>query len=266
VRHAMTIQGGSGRPFVPERVSVVIPTYNYARFLPFTLDSVFSQNTPDLEVVIVDDGSTDQPPQILADATDINLIRHVDNRGYGQSLSDAFTFAIRRNYDWLITMDCDGQHEPARIPDLLRVAAEDDADIISGSRYLQAMPGNATAPADRRAINQKITDLLNELLDLRITDAFCGFKAYRVSALDKLHITVPGYGMPLQLWVQAARRGLRIREVPVPIIYNDPTRCFGGAIDDPNSRLLYYYEVLICELGQRVRELEPVSYGHTLPL
>jgi len=242
------------------RYLLTIPVFNEAP----TIQTVLQQVRPYArDILVIDDGSTDQTPRLLAGEWAIKTIRHPANRGYGRSLSDAFTFAIHQGYDWLITMDCDGQHEPARIPDLLRAAAGDDADIVSGSRYLQEMPGNSPPPADRRAINQKITDLLNELLDLQITDAFCGFKAYRVAALDKLHITVPGYGMPLQLWVQAACRGLRIREIPVPLIYNDPHRFFGGAIDDPNSRLLYYYEVLLCEMGHMVPELQRANPGAT---
>lgn len=238
------------------RYLVTIPVFNEAATLPAVLEQVRIY-APD--ILIIDDGSTDATSQLLSEFDDIKTIRHPDNRGYGQSLSDAFAYAIRHGYDWLITMDCDGQHIPARIPDFLQVAAEDDADIISGSRYLKELPGNTTAPPDRQAINQKITDLLNELLDLGITDAFCGFKAYRVSALEKLHITVPGYGMPLQLWVQAAHQSLRIREIPVPLIYDNPNRFFGGVLDDPNSRLLYYYEVLVCELGHQVPKLEGLS-------
>ena len=93
-----------------------------------------------------------------------------------------------------------------------------------------------------------------------ISDAFCGFKAYRVESLSRLNITVPGYGMPLQLWVQAARLGLRIQEVPVSLIYNDPNRQFGGSLDNPTARLLYYYEVLIHAMGERT--FSPASECH----
>lgn len=234
------------------RYLVAIPVFNEARTLTAVLREVRGYAD---EILVIDDGSTDATPRLLAQEKGIHRIRHVDNRGYGQSLIDAFRFAIRRGYDWLITMDCDEQHEPGRIPGFLRAAGEGDADIISGSRYMLDLGGNSVPPPDRRAINQKITDLLNELLGLGITDAFCGFKAYRVAALKKLDITVPGYGMPLQLWVQAARRGLRVREIPVRLIYQDPNRHFGGSLDNPEARLLYYYEVLACELGRHLPPL-----------
>ena len=67
---------------------------------------------------------------------------------------------------------------------------------------------------------------------LNLTDAFCGFKAYRTSALAQFEITDDGYAMPLQVWVQAAAHGLTVVEVPVPLIYLDESRAFGGSLDD----------------------------------
>jgi dolichol-phosphate mannosyltransferase len=89
-----------------------------------------------------------------------------------------------------------------------------------------------------------ITREVNERLGLALTDAFCGFKAYRVSALEKLAITESGYAMPLELWVQAAHHGMRIVEVPVPLVYLDEKRSFGGSLDDGGQRLQYYHRVL----------------------
>jgi hypothetical protein len=85
---------------------------------------------------------------------------------------------------------------------------------------------------------------------LKITDAFCGFKAYRVMGLKRINPTLPGYAMPLQVWVQAVRAGLRIREIPVKLIYNDPKRHFGGVLDDAHSRLKHYVTVLKDEMGE----------------
>ena len=93
-----------------------------------------------------------------------------------------------------------------------------------------------------------MTRLLNELLGLNLTDTFCGFKAYRVRSLRKLRITIPGYAMPMQFWVQAVRAGLKIEEIPIRLIYNDPNRHFGGTLDNPEARWQYYLDVLITEL------------------
>ena len=105
-------------------------------------------------------------------------------------------------------------------------------DIVSGSRYLQQFAGDSRPPADRQRINRQITDELNRRLGLDLTDAFCGFKAYRVSALRTLRLTETGYAMPIELWVQAVAAGLTIIELPVPLIYLDESRSFGGELDD----------------------------------
>ena len=103
----------------------------------------------------------------------------------------------------------------------------------------------------RRQINARITGCLNEQLGLSITDAFCGFKAYRVPALAGLDITNPGYAMPLQLWVQAVDLGWKIQEFAVPLIYLDEKRSFGGSLDDAAIRLAHYHSVLNTELERR---------------
>ena len=186
-----------------------IPVYNEERHLETVLGEV-RRYSP--HILVIDDGSTDGTPDILADQKGIQVLRHQRNRGYGAALSSAFDYARRSDFDYLVTMDCDGQHEPARVPVLLE--AIHDCDIVSGSRYLRDFRQNTVhTPEDRRQINQIITSELNELLGLKLTDAFCGFKAYRRSALERLHITESGWGMPLQLWVQAAHAGLRIKEV-----------------------------------------------------
>src|SRR5205085_2816168 len=155
----------------------------------------------------------------------------------------AFRHAIDSEFEILVTVDCDGQHEPARIAVLLE--ALHDADIVSGSRYLREFRQNTgPAPADRAQINRTITSELNQQLGLNLTDAFCGFKAYRRDALARLHVTEPGWGMPLQLWVQAARLSLRIKEIGVPRLYIDPNRTFGAGFDDAAERLAYYRRVI----------------------
>ena len=105
-------------------------------------------------------------------------------------------------------------------------------------------------PADRRRINQTITTQLNEKLKLNLTDGFCGFKAYRVSAVQKLELSETGYALPLELWVQAAYHQLRIREIPVNLIYHDQDRHFGGSLDEPETRLQHYLSAFERALGQ----------------
>ena len=218
---------------------IAIPVYNEAKHLQTVLREV-RRTSPD--ILVVNDGSTDGTTELLAREPGLRLITHPHNRGYGAALASSFTYAVDQGYDVLVTMDCDGQHEPTRIPVLLE--AIHDADIVSGSRYLRDFRQNTPVPEERMRINRQVTHEINDRYGLNITDAFCGFKAYRREALAKLRITEPGWGMPLQLWVQAAKLGLRVKEVGVPRLYLDPTRAFGGVLDDGERRLAYYRRVL----------------------
>src|SRR3954452_2249509 len=187
------------------RVLTALPVYNERTHVNPVLDEVVRYAN---DVLVVDDGATDGTSALLDARTDVRVLRHEKNRGYGAALKTAFDYAIEKKYDVLVTIDCDGQHEPQRIGQL--VDACRDADVVSGSRYLCPKEVARQAPPERRQINVQITRELNERLGLSLTDAFCGFKAYRVPALAKLTISETGYGMPLEAWVQAAYHALEV--------------------------------------------------------
>jgi dolichol-phosphate mannosyltransferase len=226
-------------------VLTAIPVYNEERYVEGVLAEVRKYSP---RILVINDGSTDRTADLLARYPDLEVITHPRNRGYGAALMSAFDFALRQCVEVLVTMDCDGQHEPARIPVLLE--ALHDADIVSGSRYLRDFRQDSQAPQDRRRINEIVTSELNARLGLGLTDAFCGFKAYRREALTRLRITETGWGMPLQLWVQAACAGLRVKEVAVPRLYLDPDRAFGGVLNDADQRLAYYRGVIAAAEAQ----------------
>ena len=227
------------------RILVAIPIYNESAYIDTVLSEVAQYAS---HVLVIDDGSTDATPAHLARHR-VEVIRHAENRGYGRSMQDMFRWATIDRFDWLITMDCDEQHEPSAIPTFIDRINHDEADIISGSRYMQSCPLDDAPPEDRRRINQLLTREINDRLRLQLTDSFCGFKAYRVAALKNLALDVDGYEFPMQFWVQAVAHRLRIEELPVRLIYNDPTRSFGGPLDDQDNRLMIYRETfeLECE-------------------
>jgi dolichol-phosphate mannosyltransferase len=234
------------------RLLITIPVFNERRYVERVLAKVRQFHD---QILFIDDGSTDGTVELL-EATvrrpenvgHVHLLRHPINRGYGRSIIDAFEYADRHGYDWVITMDCDEQHEPEMIPLFISEIQSDRWDIVSGSRYLSTQTGDDLPPVDRRAINTAITSLMNGLFKFGITDAFCGFKAHRVSAMIPLQLDQSGYAFPLQLWPRVAQANLRLTEIPVRLIYNDPNRHFGGNLDDAGNRLRHYLDVLHAEL------------------
>src|SRR4051794_16660921 len=133
------------------RFLLAIPVYNEERHVERVLAEVRRYAG---HVVVIDDGSTDGTAALLAKQDGVEVITHPRNRGYGAALVSAFGHALARDYEVLVTMDCDGQHEPARIPVLLE--AIHDCDVVSGSRYLRDFRQDDAAPEDRRFINQTI--------------------------------------------------------------------------------------------------------------
>jgi len=228
------------------RTLIAIPVYNEEEHLDRVIGDVIRYSP---EVLAIDDGSTDRSAEILDGYPFVEVHHHEVNEGYGQSLIDAFAIAIGRRFDWMVTLDADEQHDPAAIGLFLAEAARDDADVLSGSRYLPESLRRSPVPEERRSINVLMSAILARATPYRLTDAFCGFKAYRVSALGRLHLTERGYAIPLQFWIQAARHGLRVREVPIQLVYVDPSRRFGGGLDDPRVRLRRYLAVLDGELA-----------------
>jgi dolichol-phosphate mannosyltransferase len=221
-----------------------LPVYNEESHVAEVLERVHSFSA---DVLVIDDGSKDGTARELAKFPWARVVSHSRNMGYGAALKSAFQYLIDSDFDALVTIDCDGQHEPRLIPELVAALAP-EVDIVSGSRYLAHHAGDSLPPPERRRINEILTRELNEKLELSLTDAFCGFKAYRVEALSKFDITEPGYAMPLQVWVQAAALGMKIVEFPVPLIYLEEERSFGGALDNSQYRLDHYHDVLAREL------------------
>jgi glycosyltransferase involved in cell wall biosynthesis len=229
------------------RTLIVMPLFNERPTVARVLGEV-RRAAPDADMLVVDDGSTDGSSEIIKREAGVIVISHRENQGYGQSLIDGFSYAIENSYEAVVTIDCDEQHEPRQIPDFLDALR--DADIVSGSRYLDPSSGGDPAPPDRRRVNEEISATVRAITGYPITDAFCGFKAYRGDALRLMRLTEPSYGMPLQVWVQAAHYRLRIKELPTARIYKNPERRFWGGLDDAEVRKRYYEGVLEREVRQ----------------
>lgn len=235
------------------RILIAVPIFNEVAYLPRVLQQL---STIGYDLLFVDDGSTDGTLELLDNAEargDIAVVRHAENAGYGQALIDAFGYAGDHGYDWVITMDCDEQHDPAAIPSFVREIESNRYDLITSSRYLAASSDDDLPPPERRAVNLVITATVNELFGWNLTDTFCGFKAHRVRPTLELDLTEQGYAFPLQLWPRVYAAGHRIHEIPVRRIYNDQSRSFGhdvraGDLDNARTRLKHYLAVLRDEL------------------
>lgn len=234
---------------IQKETLLIIPLYNEEKTITQVVKTVqkyFLGN-----ILIINDGSTDNSIEKIKKCQcilrNINILSHQKNEGYGQALIDGFSQALTHDYNYAITMDCDLQHEPSHIPELL--AEIKKYDIVSGSRYLEESYNNSTPPKDRLKINHIITNKINAITGYKLTDAFCGFKAYRMSVLKNMNLSEKGYGFPLQFWIQVFKNKLSVKELPISRIYLNLDRTFGNDLDNPDLRLKYYEKILEKEIA-----------------
>jgi glycosyltransferase involved in cell wall biosynthesis len=198
----------SHKPFVV----ACIPAYNEE----LTIAKVVLRARKHVDKVIVcDDGSTDMTSEI-AEACGADVIRHERNMGYGAAIGSLFKRGREIGADILVTLDADGQHDPDYIPKLIEPVMRGEADIVIGSRFLA---DEAEVPAYRR-IGIRIINWVTRHGSNKISDSQSGFRAYSRKAIETILPTETGMGISTEILLRAQVLGLRIREVPVRIIYD----------------------------------------------
>jgi glycosyltransferase involved in cell wall biosynthesis len=191
---------------------------------------------PDIEIIVVDDGSTDATEE-EAHAAGATVVRHPENRGKGAALQSGFDEALRRGAEAVLAMDADGQHDPGAAPLLL--AGLEQADLVIGSRQ-----GNRTGmPWIRRVTNDVTTWWVSRLAGRRIEDSQSGYRAARASVLRAVRPRSRRFEYESELVIGAARAGFRIIPVPVPTLYNAP-----GSHIDPLADTLRFIRLVVRHL------------------
>jgi glycosyltransferase involved in cell wall biosynthesis len=192
---------------------VVIAAYNEGKVLRGVVAEVVRAGW---FVVVVDDGSRDNTV-VEARAGGAVVVRHAVNLGQGAALQTGIDYAIRRGADHIVTFDADGQHNADDIPAL--VAALADADVALGSRFLgKEIEG---ASARRKVLLRAATLVSNGLSGMTLTDAHCGFRAFRASVAPKLRILQDRMAHASELLRKINASGVRVVEVPVTVRYTE---------------------------------------------
>lgn len=198
----------------PQIIIAVLPAYNEE----ISIGSIVLLTSKFVDhVIVINDGSSDRTADIAREAG-AEVVLHEVNRGKGVALKTGFTAAVNLGADIIVTMDSDGQHNPADIPKLIDPIFKGEADIVNGSRYLNGLDRNT--PAYRR-VGQTILDRFTNLNSgLKITDSQSGFRAFSATTVNVFRFKAPGMAIESEMLSDAGKAGLRIKEAEISVRYD----------------------------------------------
>lgn len=171
-------------------------------------------------IIVCNDGSSDLTGNI-ATKMGATVINHSSNLGYGAAIRSIFLKASELNYDILVTFDADGQHRVEDIEKVVNPIIKEEADLVIGSRFLS--DGEKNVPKYRKIGIKTITDITNISTDLKITDSQSGFRAYSKNVLKDIIPSEYGMGVSTEILIKANKRGYKIKEVPIIVLYDGNT-------------------------------------------
>jgi dolichol-phosphate mannosyltransferase len=203
---------------VPERVLVVVPTYNERVNLPEIVPVILRQD-PQIDVLVVDDNSPDGTgeiaDQLAAAEPRVHVLHRTAKQGLGKAYLAGFSWALERDYAFVCETDADFSHDPKFLPALLAAAAE--ADLVIGSRY-KAGVNVLNWPISRLLLSLGANLYARLITGLPLTDSTAGFKCFRravLEAIDFGRVRSNGYAFQIEMNYRAWRKGFRLAEVPI---------------------------------------------------
>ncbi|MFC1953241.1 glycosyltransferase family 2 protein [Chloroflexota bacterium] len=193
-----------------QKIIVGIPAFNEDQYIAGVI--LQSREYAD-EVIVIDDGSTDNTVKIsqLAGA---QIIKHDVNQGYGASIRTIISEADKRKTDILIILDADSQHDPNEIP-LLVKAIRNGSDVVIGSREKD----KGSIPRYRRLGQNVLSKFTNIAAQHNVVDTESGFRAYSSKAITTMELKETGMAISAEIVTEAAGKGLKITEVPISVRY-----------------------------------------------
>jgi dolichol-phosphate mannosyltransferase len=197
---------------------VIVPTYNEADNIRELVPRILEQE-PGMEILIVDDNSTDGTGALVDELMQTEPRLHVLHRpgkmGLGTAYVDGFRYALERDYDYVFEMDADFSHDPDSLPAFLE--AIQDADLVVGSRYLNGVTV-VNWPLTRLILSYCANLYTRIITWMPLKDATGGFKCFRRATLEQVdlsRVNSDGYGFQIEMNFKVWRRGLRIKEIPI---------------------------------------------------
>ena len=218
------VMGVEDQPEQDKPLAVIIPAYNEAENLPSTLSRIPRGKLHNIEVIVVDDGSSDESAEVARRYGAEVVVSHPRNLGLGAALRTGLQAAREMDARAAVYMDADGEYPPEQIPDLLAPIERGEADYVLGSRYLGT---RERQPFSRMIANRVFTWLLCLASGRRITDGQTGFRAFSRRALECAEI-IHDYNYAQVLTLDLLKKGMRLKEVPISYSFRTRGKSFIG--------------------------------------
>ncbi len=219
------------------KILVIVPAYNEEENIAAVIQDLRSK-FPVGDIAVVNDGSTDRTSEI-AKQSGAKVIDLPYNLGIGGAMQTGFLHAVREDYDAAVQFDGDGQHSAEEIPKMLKLLAEDRADLIVGSRFLSE--GGFTSSVQRRLGAKILALVISTLIGKKITDTTSGFRIYGRKAIEFFSGLYPEDYPEVEALILAHKKGLRIEEAPAEIT----ARKFGRSSITIPRAVYYMVKVLL---------------------
>jgi len=202
---------------------VLIPSYNEAKTIGSIIRQLKARNKA---VYVVDDGSTDDTFSIAASEGAI-VIRHKRNMGKGASLREGFRHILKKEFDAVLVMDGDNQHEAGTIDDFVKKMDEGGADIVIGNR----MTDTSSMPIVRKVTNRFMSWLISKICAQYVPDTQCGFRLIRRAVLEAINLESSNFEIESEIILRASRQHFKIKSVPIKTVYQDERSRINPVID-----------------------------------
>lgn len=176
-------------------------------------------------IYVVDDGSTDRSAQIAQNEGAV-VISHNKNKGKGASLRDSFQKILEKDFEAIITMDGDGQHDPVEIPNFIQKFKESNADLILGNRA-----DRRAMPFVRQITNKFMSRIISSIVGQKIPDSQSGFRLIKAEILKSIDLKTSNFEIESEIIIKIGRMGGRIVSIPISTIYRREKSKIKPAID-----------------------------------
>jgi glycosyltransferase involved in cell wall biosynthesis len=235
----------------PQRGLVVVPAYNEVHTVASVVRALH-RDAPAWDVLVIDDGSTDATAE-HAQAAGARVVRHPFNLGIGGAVQSGFRYARDEDYEMMVQVDADGQHDPREIRRLVAAhQAEPDLDMVCGSRFLSE-DYRYPAPISRRTGIHLFAFLLSRIVGQRISDPTSGFRLYNRRAIELFARDYPHDYPEVEAVLMLHHHRLVMREVPVRMYERG-----GGHSSIGSGKSIYYMVKVLLAIGVGLVRRRPV--------